>query len=319
MSTGNWFRTHRRQLSTHSLIIVGFILITMLAAEPLFDRLESIEGEARLHRIALPDPTDSVRYHLYTFMAQPGLILADGWAFIYGQDANNSRTYLVLTSSTTTYVFDTATMTRTEVTESYRSTLDLDLDNSGLISNIPLRKIEDGYYSVGIYIEKGDIEAFSHTEYVLIKSRDSVSCLGAPLFTSEPQVIALPVETSSMRLHIDLISEPEYAETRYVQIDGWAFIEEHSPKDSKTYVVLRSENATYVLDTLPRYSWWIPGYLGIYDLDLDWAGFKARIPKEQLQGGTYEVGIYIKKGDTEVLQYTDDADSRHSLAIPFSG
>jgi len=311
---GSWFKAHRKKVITHTSIIVGFVLLTIFVAEPLFDRLESIEGEARLHRISLPNATSDIRCHLYTFMAHPELILADGWAFIYGQDANNSRVYLVLKSSTTTYVFDTATTTRLEVTQYYKTTLNLDLDNSGFISNIPLRKIKDDYYSVGIYISKGDIEAFSYTEYIMIKSKNSVSCLGAPLFISEPQILTLPAETSNMRLHIDSISEPEYVETKYVQIDGWAFIEGHSPKDSKTYVVLKSDINTYVLDTMPRYLSWLPAYLRIL-MDLDWAGFKARIPKEQLENGTYEVGIYIKKGDIEALQYTDDAGNRHSLTI----
>lgn len=38
-------------------------------------------------------------------------------------------------------------------------------------------------------------------------------------------------------------------------------------------------------------------------LDLGNSGFIARIPKEEIEDGAYKIGIYIKKGDIEVLQY----------------
>jgi len=40
-------------------------------------------------------------------------------------------------------------------------------------------------------------------------------------------------------------------------------------------------------------------------LGLEWAGFHAVIPKEEIEDGAYKIGIYVKKGDIEALKYTD--------------
>jgi len=47
MSTGNWLRTRRKQVITHASIIVGFVLFTILVAEPLFETMirESVTGQ----------------------------------------------------------------------------------------------------------------------------------------------------------------------------------------------------------------------------------------------------------------------------------
>ncbi|MFO7996277.1 MAG: hypothetical protein R6U93_03900, partial [Dehalococcoidia bacterium] len=39
-------------------------------------------------------------------------------------------------------------------------------------------------------------------------------------------------------------------------------------------------------------------------LNLDYAGFRALIPAWKVADGEYTIGIYIKKGDIEALQYT---------------
>lgn len=40
-------------------------------------------------------------------------------------------------------------------------------------------------------------------------------------------------------------------------------------------------------------------------LNLDNSGFIARIPKDEIVGGVYEIGIYIEKDGVQALQYTD--------------
>ena len=40
-------------------------------------------------------------------------------------------------------------------------------------------------------------------------------------------------------------------------------------------------------------------------LNLDNSGFIARVPKDEIVGGVYEIGIYIEKEGVQALQYTD--------------
>ena len=162
MATGNWFRKHRRQGAIHSCVIVGFLVFTLFAAEPLFDRLERIPGEAGLHRIALPAETSIIRSHVRITTDDRTAFDVMGWAFIDGENSENCESYIVLRSDRRTYVFDTVPVLRTDVTAHFEE-LGLNLDYSGFIALIPTRRVASGEYTVGIYIRKGETEALQYT------------------------------------------------------------------------------------------------------------------------------------------------------------
>ena len=169
MSTLNWFRTHRRQVAIHSCVIAGFLLFTLFAAEPLFDRLERIPGEAQLHRISLPAETGGIMYNAEEVSTAAGATLeVSGWAFIEGYDVDldETSTYVVLKSETRTYVFDTWPRERPDVAAHFEE-LGLNLDYSGFMTVIPARKIPSGEYAIGIYIRRGEIEALQYTAHTV--------------------------------------------------------------------------------------------------------------------------------------------------------
>ena len=166
MSIVSWFRTHKRQIITHTSIIVGLVLFTIFATEPLFDRLERIPGEAQLHRVRLPAATDDIRYSIEDVSDGGTAVQVSGWAFINGHDSMDSKTYIVLRSTKRTYVFDAAMRERPDVTKYFRE-LNLNLDCSGFIAIIPARKIAGGKYAIGIYITKGDIEVLQYTDKIV--------------------------------------------------------------------------------------------------------------------------------------------------------
>ncbi len=173
MSTVNWLRTRRKQVITHGSIIMGFVLFTILVAEPLFDRLEQVAGASRLYETSIPAATDDIEYGIAHFETVAEILGIDGWAFIEGHDSLNSKIYIVLKSADRTYVFTTETMIRESVTGQFKE-LGLNLDYSGFSAPIPTREIASGEYSVGIYITKDDIEALIYTNKTIIKSRDAV-------------------------------------------------------------------------------------------------------------------------------------------------
>ena len=214
----------------------------------------------------------------------------------------DSQVYVVLRSIENTYVFDTFIWPRPDVTETFEY-LDLNLDNAGFIARIPMHKIKDGTYTVGFYIKKGAIESLQYIDKAIVKSKDVVK----PTFVlSTPQEIMLPAESGGIRLAIDshkVIKDEE--EKGLAEIAGWAFIEGQSTDDSKIYVALKSETATYVFDTILQVRTDVTAAFADTGLNLDKAGFMARVAKENIEAGIYKVGIYIEKGDVEVLQYTD--------------
>jgi hypothetical protein len=162
MSTGSWFKIHRKQVIIHTLIVAGFLLFLLFLAEPLFDRFERIVGESILSETTLPTATDNIQYWIDGFAATAQTLEISGWAFIRGHDSVNSEIYVVLKSTDRTYVFTTETVIRDGVTEYFRE-LGLNLDYSGFAALIPTRKIASGEYAVGIYIAKGDVEALQYT------------------------------------------------------------------------------------------------------------------------------------------------------------
>lgn len=173
MSTGSWFRTHRKQVITHTSIIVGFVLFTIFVVEPLFDRLEQFAGASRLYETSVPAATDNIQYSVDHFENAAQIVEIYGWAFIEGHGSVNSKIYIVLKSADRTYVFTTETVTRESVTEHFKE-LGLNLDYSGFSALIPTREIASGEYSVGVYIRKDDIEALIYTNKAIIKSGDTV-------------------------------------------------------------------------------------------------------------------------------------------------
>ena len=165
MPTGSWLKTHRKQIITHTSIVVVFVLFIIFVSEPLFDRLEhvAVAGESQLHETRLPAATNNIQYSIDKLEVTTGIVEINGWAFIEGYDSVDNEKYIVLKSADRTYVFTTETMTREGVTRHYEE-LNLNLDSSGFAALIPVRKIANGEYTVGIYIKKGDIEAMQYTD-----------------------------------------------------------------------------------------------------------------------------------------------------------
>lgn len=320
MSMGSWLRTRRKQIITHTLIVGGFLFFLLFLSEPLFVRFEPRDiDRSTLQEISLPPETGNICYYFNRVGSDANKIDIIGYAFIGGVNTKNNRIFVCLKSCSYSYVFDTFIVPRPDVTENF-AYLDLNLDLAGYKAMIPLEKIENGTYKVGIYIKKGRMEALQYTDMVVIKSEHGVEL---PLWTATLQEISLPAKSQPMKFHIDRLEQVVKVvkeEKEYVEIEGWAFIEGESPEQSQTYVVLSSgTNLTnlYVFDTWPKYTPWVTRRYQDSGLDLDWVGFTTRIPKEQLEDGTYQLGIYVKRGGIEASQYTDDIGNRHSLTIPF--
>jgi len=166
MSTGSWLKAHRKQVITHTSVVVGFVLFTIFVAEPLFDRLEQVQGESTVYQTTLPVATDNIQYWIDDLAVATHTLEINGWAFIKGHDSVNSEIYIVLKSADRTYVFTTETVIREGVTQHFEE-MGLDLDYSGFAALIPAGKIANGAYTVGIYITKGDIEALQYTGRVV--------------------------------------------------------------------------------------------------------------------------------------------------------
>lgn len=153
----------------HGSIIAAFIVYCLFLSGPLFDRFQAVAGESNRLSIELPSETDSLRQCLHEVRGGTYVAEIRGWAYIDGQSCDSDRVCIVLESDEQTYVFDTMSELRTDVTSVYGNE-GLNLDHSGLICNIPSRAIKNGDYIVGVYVENGDVRAFRRTPIHLVKS-----------------------------------------------------------------------------------------------------------------------------------------------------
>lgn len=301
MKISDWLKNQRKKILVHSLIISTFLLYCFFLSEPFFDQFEKIPGESRLHRISLPAVTNNIIYRLDRFDVHTATLKLSGWAFVEGQNSENSQTYLVLQSDSNTYVFDTENWVRRyDVTKHFRE-LGLNLDRSSFYGVIPLRKLKAGDYSVGLYIRKGNIEALQFVDKYVRKTKDAAEII---LHASKLQKVTLPAESNNLRFNIEAIQDVRQGEEEFVEIRGWTFIEGQSMENSKIFLVLRSDSATHVYDTILQKRPDVTVAFRESKLNLDNSGFIARIPKEEIEKGTYKLGIYIMHEAIEALQYT---------------
>lgn len=173
MSTRSWFKSHRKQVITHTLIVAAFLLFLFFLAEPIFDRFEPVAGESRLYDTALPAATNNIEFSIDQPQVMTEVVVIRGWAFIEGHDSVESEIYIVLKSTDRTYIFTTKTEIRNDVTRRFEE-LNLILDYSGFTALISAKTIADGEYTIGIYIKKGNIESLQYTSRAITKSRGTI-------------------------------------------------------------------------------------------------------------------------------------------------
>jgi hypothetical protein len=158
-------RARWKPLLVHILILSGFLLFIIFLSPPLFDRFESIDGESKLQSVSLPAETECISYCILAVHGGTDVMEIQGWAFVDDQSFETGQLCVVLKSDRKCYVIDTMT-------------LRWDNDDPwppGFVCNIPSGKISSGEYHLGIYIKKGDTEAFQCTDTVLVKAERGLS------------------------------------------------------------------------------------------------------------------------------------------------
>jgi hypothetical protein len=175
-SLRNWIRTHKKLILVNSLIWIAFGIYALFLAEPLFSRFEAIPGESQVVQMQLPEESNKLHYGLDLVTASKGALEIQGWAFIDGSSTTGNHTYIVLKSSNNSYLFDSSVLWSNPINELYGSP-DLNLDWAGFTTSIPLRKIENGDYTIGVCIVKNDESALQYSNKTVSKSNNGVKVI----------------------------------------------------------------------------------------------------------------------------------------------
>lgn len=298
----HWLRSHWRGIFINVLIVTCFVLYAMFLADPLFDKLEGDEHEAKMQDIMLPDETNDIRFGIAESNFDDDHALR-GWAFIIGEDAKDNETLLVLKSDKHTYIFDSSPTASPGVDQIFND-FGRNLKLSGFHSIIPQRIIDNGRYQVGIYIKGRNKRAFQWTDTDLIKSKGD---LRLSRHISQKKNVSLPMKSNKVIYHIDSIKDTVESGDKTTEINGWAFIHGYGCQGNRIYVVLKSDLSVYVFDAVPIRRPDVSKHFAKNSLDLDNSGFYAKIPSESLEEGKYVVGILIESANDRALVYTRES------------
>jgi hypothetical protein len=114
------------------------------------------------------------------------------------------------------------------------------------------------------------------------------------------QQMDLPIETKGISYAIEILRDIK----DYIDIRGWAFINDKNSEGSVILLGLSSDRNNFLINTSLIKRPDVTVYFKT-SLNLNDSGFSAIIAKEELEVGTYKIGIYIKKENFVAFQYTD--------------
>lgn len=285
------------------MVFISFI-IYLFCADYIFDDLLKVEGESRIERVNIvPRETDDIKYSIDEInsiqVKWKEIMQVRGWAFTKSGNTQDSIIRIVLKSKENTYISETTSESRPEVSVKFGDS-NFDLDKSGFVSLIDESAIKNGKYNIGIIIENGVLKSFIFTNRFVTKTN---KILYNRLISVE-QKFEVPEETKRISLNVERVQETSDMGNKFIEIEGWAFGEAQNTDNQQVYVVLKSDNGTYIYDTVSRKRPDVTNCYKRLKLNLDNSGFLAAIPKDELKRGKYEIGIYIKKDDVELLQYS---------------
>jgi hypothetical protein len=170
-----WDQLYRRYL-IHIFVVLVF-LVYLVSANHIFCCLLTVDREAHIHNIDIPAETDDIKYYVDAIEKHQidwkNIMLVRGWSFIEGEDARNCSTYVMIKTDTKEFVFDTGMETRPDVTQYFKA-MQLNLDESGFRSYIPLEHIPDGTHQIGVIVVKGNKMAYILTNTYAVKEGETV-------------------------------------------------------------------------------------------------------------------------------------------------
>jgi hypothetical protein len=248
---------------------------------------------------------DSLEAHKLQYLKFLGI---SGWAFINDKNAYGSRISLVLKSDKNTYFFSSNPTRRYDVAEAFNT---FALINSGFLATIPWSVLEDGEYAVGLFIKNDNSEAFQYTDKIISKYGDSVFTFN----TSARYEFPLPMETDDIMYAIDNASISDEDGNKLFIVTGWGYIKGQNSFGTSIYVILKSKEKTYIYGSAIQYRPDVTEYFKT--INFDDSGFLSEIPMESIDNGTYNIGIYIRKGNKESLLYTDKIINKSLFGAAF--
>jgi len=211
----------------------------------------------------------------------------NGWAFVEGVKSDKIKTFVILKSDTSFFLYPTQSIDRFELGNLYS----LDYVKSGIRWRVNKKEIPKGTYQIGLALinsENQNIQGFHYLDKTLDNRSNLIG--GFPINELITQHFEISEKTQGLKQSFKL---EEDSLSIFIN-DGWAFIEGLESKGTQVYLVIQSEESAYIFNTNKKRRHELAKIYSTQQVD---AGFTLKVKKEDLKRGKYNMGILIAQDD----------------------
>jgi hypothetical protein len=293
---------------TYVIILSSLLILVIFLffSDYIFNVLIKVEHEARIAEVALPPETKNIKFFIddarKVNLKWKEALHLKGWVFRENVKRREREVQLVLRSEKTTLVFDIENdkISRPDVTKAFH--IDSNLTALGYEIYIPLYRLKEDSYQLGVVITDETGKNYSTTTKAIILLNDSINIIEQePSKTASVVPITLKQPVNKITWYFDLSVRSGW----FYRINGWAFINGTNTDLQKAYILLRKGEKVVVFDTRMQVRKDITAAFPKFRQDLDSSGFMSSIPLWKLEKGRYRIGLYVEKGNMAGSVYTD--------------
>lgn len=278
----------------------------MFCANYIFNVLIKTDEEARLIKTELPLETPNIKFAFdeskEVRLKWKKAICIKGWTFKDNAKTNEREILMVLKSENTTLVFDIQNdkVPRPDVRDAFN--IDKNIYEFGFEAYIPFYLLDENFYQLGVIIKDETGTYYTDTKKAIILSKNSNTIINyEPQIASDLVNIDIYESEEKISYYFDDVSK----EGNFWNVRGWGFINGFNTNDQKSYILLRKDKTQLIFNSRIQVRKDITIGFKKYDLNLDKSGFKCQIPIQQLELGSYQIGLYIIKDGYTGIKYSD--------------
>ena len=231
--------------------------------------------------------TNQIQFNIEKNTFNNEILIIEGWAFL--KDVKSKMTdsvYIVLDSDDKTYLTKTEIKERPDVAQHFKSD---SLKNSGFKAIVYTDGIENADYKVLIGIKSNNLWTFESSNQPVFNLNRAYPPV---------KLTKLPFESEHVKYNI----ERNQDESGELYISGWAYIKNENSLNSTIEIVLENSTGTsYTIKTLQNQRSDVTAHFKS-EANYDNSGFIAKVRKQDLNNGTYTIGVLISN-NSKVIEY----------------
>ncbi|HEY4336772.1 MAG TPA: hypothetical protein VGM89_12765, partial [Puia sp.] len=233
--------------------------------------------------VALPAGNVSMGYNLERAVTWKGQAYFDGWAHLLIGDTGKRKTTIVLTNKSRTYRISTDPLERSDVAASLKAP---SAEYAGFSTAIPENRLVKGSYTVGVEQRSSDGKYYA--------------VLFSDLLDIGSDDVILPTPARYLPRMQDFLSGVDHFDDQkdFFTISGWAIRDMKETANSQIDLVLYKEGAMYISKTELEKREDLTAHFH-NGMNLDNAGFSAKVSKAPMPAGRYQVGVWVHSKDNE--------------------